>query len=67
MKRIAAPFMYSMAFARDEHGAVTVDWVVGAAAGVALAIAIANTVGDATHDTSDVIAERLVTQGIKTY
>ncbi len=53
-------------FARDEDGAVTVDWVVLTAAIVGLGIAVLTTVGDATDDYADDIGAHLSAQGIKT-
>ncbi|MBS9718697.1 Flp family type IVb pilin [Pseudohalocynthiibacter aestuariivivens] len=54
-------------FAKDESGAVTVDWVVLTAAIVGLGIAIMTTVGGATADLGDLISGSLATQGIATY
>ena len=53
-------------FARDEDGAVTVDWVVLTAAIVGLGIAILTTVGGATDDYADEIGQHLSDLGIKT-
>ena len=53
-------------FARDEDGAVTVDWVVLTAAIVGLGIAVLTTVGDATDDYADKIGVHLSSQGVKT-
>ena len=53
-------------FARDEDGAVTVDWVVLTAAIVGLGIAVLTTVGGATDDYADEIGDHLSGLGIKT-
>ncbi|MEL7114244.1 MAG: hypothetical protein AAGP08_01415 [Pseudomonadota bacterium] len=53
-------------FARDEDGAVTVDWVVLTAAIVGLGIAVLTTVGGATDDYADEIGDHLSSLGIKT-
>ena len=54
-------------FAKDESGAVTVDWVVLTAAIVGLAIAIMASVGQSTADLGDLIATEITNQGIATY
>ncbi len=54
-------------FGRDEGGAATVDFVVGAAAGVGLALAVADAVGEAAVDTGDRIGAKMVEMGIPTY
>ena len=53
--------------AGDESGAATVDFVVGAAAGVGLAIAVADAVGGAAQDHSDRIGSTFSDIGIVTY
>ncbi len=53
-------------FARDEDGAVTVDWVVLTAAIVGLGIAVLTTVGGATDDYGQTIGSHLSSQGVKT-
>ena len=53
-------------FAKDEDGAVTVDWVVLTAAIVGLGIAILTTVGGATDDYAVTIGNHLSSLGIKT-
>ena len=53
-------------FARDEDGAVTVDWVVLTAAIVGLGVAVLTTVGGATADYGTTIADHLSSQGVKT-
>ncbi|KMW59525.1 Flp pilus assembly protein, pilin Flp [Candidatus Rhodobacter oscarellae] len=53
-------------FARDEDGAVTVDWVVLTAAIVGLGIAVLTTVGGATDEYADEIGDHLDSLGIKT-
>ncbi|MBS9718696.1 hypothetical protein ACFFUT_03685 [Pseudohalocynthiibacter aestuariivivens] len=60
-------FNFAKNFAKDDSGAVTVDWVVLTAAIVGLGIAIMTTVGGATADLGDVISGSLATQGIATY
>ena len=54
-------------FARDEDGAVTVDWVVLTAAIVGLGIAVMNQVGTATNDLATKIETELDGTGVKTY
>ena len=54
-------------FARDEDGAVTVDWVVLTAAIVGLGIAVLASVGGSTKDLADVISGELASQSIATY
>lgn len=56
----------ALRFSDGESGAVTVDWVVGAAAGVGLAIAISNVVGGATHDHAELIGDTMSSRGIIT-
>ena len=53
-------------FARDEDGAVTVDWVVLTAAIVGLGVAVLTTVGGATDDYADTVGSHLSTLGVKT-
>jgi Flp pilus assembly pilin Flp len=59
-------FNLTQSFARDEDGAVTVDWVVLTAAIVGLGIAMLTVVGDATDDYADSIGNHLSSMGIKT-
>jgi len=54
-------------FAKDESGAVTVDWVVLTAAIVGLGIAVMASVGQSTADLGDTISGELATMGIATY
>ena len=54
-------------FARDEDGAVTVDWVVLTAAIVGLGIAVLTTVGGETDAYADRIGSHLSSAGIATY
>lgn len=54
-------------FASDEDGAVTVDWVVGAAAGVALAMALTNSIGGAAIEHSGRAVDAMTSRGIATY
>ena len=54
-------------FARDEGGAVTVDWMVLTAAVVGLAIAMAVVLGGAADDHSDRVGTALSSRGIVTF
>ncbi len=54
-------------FAKDESGAVTVDWVVLTAAIVGLGIAVMASVGQSTADMGDTISGAIASQGIRTY
>ena len=54
-------------FLESEFGGATVDWVVGAAAGVGLAIAIMNSVGGAAQDHADRVSDKFTETGIATY
>ncbi len=54
-------------FAKDESGAVTVDWVVLTAAIVGLGIAIMASVGQSTADLGDLISSEITDMGIATY
>nr|WP_319247324.1 pilus assembly protein [uncultured Celeribacter sp.] len=56
-------FNLAKTFARDEDGAVTVDWVVLTAAVVGLGIAVLSTVSDATKTLGTNIATELTAQG----
>ena len=56
-----------MWFWRSEAGGATVDWVVGAAAGVGLAIALMNSVGGAAQDHADRVTDTFTSIGIRTY
>mgnify|MGYP001553934672 CR=1 FL=1 len=51
-------------FAKDEDGAVTVDWVVLTAAIVGLGIAVLASVSDGTNDLADTISTELSTMTI---
>ncbi len=55
-----------MNFAKDESGAVTVDWVVLTAAIVGLGIAVMASVSDGLEDLSGDIEGQLTSQGIST-
>lgn len=55
-----------MNFAKDESGAVTVDWVVLTAAIVGLGIAVMASVSTGLQDLSGDIEGQLTTQGIST-
>jgi len=52
-------FKFAKNFARDEDGAVTVDWVVLTAAIVGLGIAVISTVAGGVGDLGDDIAAAL--------
>lgn len=54
-------------FARDEDGAVTVDWVVLTAAIVGLGIAVLASVGGSTAELATTISSNLAAQSIATY
>lgn len=54
-------------FARDEDGAVTVDWVVLTAALVGLGVLVVNTVASGVLDTSRGIDDELRNMTIATY
>ncbi len=54
-------------FARDEDGAVTVDWVVLTAAIVGLGIAVLTSVSGGTTSLADKISSNLASQTIATY
>ena len=54
-------------FAKDESGAVTVDWVVLTAAIVGLGIAVMASVGQSTADLGDLISGELNSTRISTY
>ncbi|MGJ8586035.1 MAG: Flp family type IVb pilin [Marinosulfonomonas sp.] len=54
-------------FARDEDGAVTVDWVVLTAAIVGLGIAVLTSVSGGTTSLADKISSNLANQTIATY
>ncbi|MEM6577050.1 MAG: hypothetical protein AAF678_01040 [Pseudomonadota bacterium] len=54
-------------FFASEAGGSTVDWVVGAAAGVGLAMALMNSVGGAAQDHADRVDNTFSDRGIATY
>ncbi|MCG6903376.1 MAG: hypothetical protein LJE68_11920 [Rhodobacter sp.] len=54
-------------FIQDDDGAVTVDWVVLAAAVVGLSIAIFTTLGNGAHDHAELIGTTLSSRGIPSY
>ncbi len=60
-------FDFAKNFAKDESGAVTVDWVVLTAAIVGLGIAIMASVGQSTADLGDLISSEITDMGIATY
>ncbi len=60
-------FKLTKTFAKDEDGAVTVDWVVLTAAIVGLGIAVLAAVGGGTTSLSDKISSQLESQTIATY
>lgn len=53
-------------FISDETGAVTVDWVVLAAALIGLCLAIMSSVGEGTEDLTTDIRDQLTSQLIST-
>ena len=54
-------------FAKDESGAVTVDWVVLTAGIVGLGIAVMASVGQSTADLGNLISGELTSDLINTY
>lgn len=54
-------------FAKDESGAVTVDWVVLTAAIVGLGIVIINSVGTNTAELAREIGSSVKAQSVQTY
>lgn len=54
-------------FLRNEDGAVTVDYVVGAAAGVLLSVTIMQLVGNATKSFADDTGTTVETQSVSQY
>ncbi len=54
-------------FAKDESGAVTVDWVVLTAAIVGLGIVIINSVGTNTAELAREIGDSVKAQSVQTY
>ena len=54
-------------FAAEEHGAVTVDWVVLTAAIVGLAIAVVGSIANGALDYSTGLGAFVDDQGISTY
>ncbi|MFV2002311.1 MAG: Flp family type IVb pilin [Paracoccaceae bacterium] len=60
-------FKFAKNFARDEDGAVTVDWVVLTAAIVGLGIAVLTSVSGGTTSLADQISSNLAGQTIATY
>ena len=60
-------FKLTKTFAKDEDGAVTLDWVVLTAAIVGLGIAVLAAVGGGTTSLSDKISSQLESQTIATY
>ena len=54
-------------FAKDEDGAVTVDWVVLTSAIVGLGIAVMLTVGNSTTGLSDKISSKIQSTDVWTY
>jgi Flp pilus assembly pilin Flp len=54
-------------FARDEDGAVTVDWVVVCAGLVGIAIALTTIVGNASHDHAERVEDKYIEQGIMSF
>ena len=60
-------FELAKSFAKDEDGAVTVDWVVLTAAIVGLGVAVMTSVGDGTTSLANEISGNLSGQTIATY
>ncbi|MDO6456371.1 Flp family type IVb pilin [Celeribacter halophilus] len=60
-------FKFAKNFARDEDGAVTVDWVVLTAAIVGLGIAVMSAVGGGVTDLGSKIKTDLATMDTTTY
>ncbi len=60
-------FKFAKSFARDEDGAVTVDWVVLTAAIVGLGIAVLTSVSGGTTSLANKISSNLANQTIATY
>ena len=60
-------FKLTKTFAKDEDGAVTVDWVVLTAAIVGLGIAVLAAVGGGTTSLSDKISSQLGSQTMASY
>lgn len=54
-------------FMKDEHGAVTVDWVVLTAAVVGLGIVVVTTIGDGALDYSTGLGANLSAKSVTTY
>jgi len=54
-------------FAKDEDGAVTVDWVVLTSAIVGLAIAVMLSVGNSTSTLADKISANIATMSVWNY
>ena len=54
-------------FLRSEDGATTVDYVVGVAAGVALALSLMNAIGDGTKQHAAQVEDKFEEVGIRTY
>ncbi len=54
-------------FARDEDGAVTIDWVVVCAGMVGIAIAVTTIIGNASHDHVERVGDKYDQQGIMTF
>ena len=60
-------FKLANKFARDEDGAVTVDWVVLTSAVVGLGIAVLTTVANGTTALGDTISGDLATRTVISY
>ena len=60
-------YTFIKTFARDEDGAVTVDWVVLTAAIVGLGIAVLTSVSGGTTSLADKISSELGTMTIMTH
>ena len=60
-------FKFTKTFARDEDGAVTVDWVVLTSAVVGLGVAVLTTVAGGTKDLGSAISTNLTDTTVATY
>ena len=54
-------------FAKDEDGAVTVDWVVLTSAIVGLGIAVMLSVGNSTNGLANKISSKIVSTNVATF
>lgn len=56
-----------MRFARDEDGAVTVDWVLGTAMAIALTLSVLGSVREATVTLADSMSNTIQTMPLPDY